>query len=47
MNRRNFLKQASGYTLAAIGMMTGVGQAFAGTRLVGESATNASSNNRV
>ena len=47
MDRRNFLKQASGYTLAAIGMMTGIGQAFAGTSSVGESAADASSNNRV
>ena len=47
MERRNFLKQASGYTLAAIGMMTGMGQVFAGTRPRGESAADASSNNRV
>ena len=45
MDRRNFLKQASGYTLAAIGMMTGIGQVFAGTSPVGESAADASPNN--
>lgn len=29
MDRRNFLKQASGYALAAAGTMTGIGQVFA------------------
>lgn len=47
MDRRKFLKQASGYTLAAIGMMTGMGQVFAGTKPMGESAADASPNNRV
>ncbi len=31
MDRRNFLKQASGYALAAAGTMTGIGQVFATT----------------
>ena len=29
MDRRNFLKQASGYALAAAGTMTGIGHVFA------------------
>ena len=29
MDRRNFLKQASGFALAAAGTMTGIGQVFA------------------
>ena len=31
MNRRNFLKRASGYALAAAGTLTGIGQVLAGT----------------
>ena len=40
MNRRNFLKQASGYALAAAGTMTGIGQVFAETIPARENRTN-------
>ncbi|WP_366515821.1 twin-arginine translocation signal domain-containing protein [uncultured Bacteroides sp.] len=40
MNRRNFLKRASGYVLAAAGTMTGMGQVFAGTMPAKENRTN-------
>lgn len=46
MNRRDFLKQASGYALAAVGTMTGIGQAIAGSMPVKESKTNAFSDNQ-
>jgi hypothetical protein len=46
MNRRDFLKQASGYVLAAVGTMTGIGQAIAGSMPVKESKTNAFSDNQ-
>lgn len=39
MNRRDFLKQASGYALAAVGTMTGIGPVFAGSMPVKESKT--------
>ncbi len=45
MNRRNFLKQASGYALAAIGTMTGIGQVFAGSMPVKKGKTNELSEN--
>ena len=43
MDRRNFLKQASGYALAAAGTMTGFGQVFASTMPARGNKTNASS----
>ena len=43
MDRRNFLKQASGYALAAAGTMTGIGQVFASTMPARGNKTNASS----
>ena len=42
MDRRNFIKQASGYALAAAGTMTGIGQVFAGTIPARENKTNGS-----
>ena len=45
MDRRNFLKQASGYALAAAGTMTGIGQVFAGTMPTSENRTNEFSDN--
>ena len=45
MDRRNFLKQASGYALAAAGTMTGIGQVFASTMSVKEDRTNRHSDN--
>lgn len=46
MNRRNFIKQASGYALAAAGTMTGIGQVFAGTVPAKENKDNASYDNQ-
>ena len=46
MDRRNFLKQASGYALAAAGTMTGIGQVFAGTMPARESMSNDSYDTR-
>ena len=43
MDRRNFIKQASGYALAAAGTMTGIGQVFASTMPARGNKTNASS----
>lgn len=40
MDRRNFLKQASGYALAAAGTMAGVGQVFASTMPARENNAN-------
>ena len=45
MDRRNFLKQASGYALAAAGTMTGIGQVFASTMPAKEDRTNGYSDN--
>ena len=45
MDRRNFLKYASGYALAAAGTMTGIGQVFAGTMPAKEDRTNGYSDN--
>ena len=45
MDRRNFLKQASGYALAAAGTMTGIGQVFASTISAKEDRTNGHSDN--
>ena len=45
MDRRNFLKQASGYVLAAAGTMTGIGQVFASTMPAKEDRTNWHSDN--
>lgn len=45
MDRRNFLKQASGYALAAAGTMAGVGQAFASTMPARENNANVLSDN--
>ena len=46
MNRRNFIKQASGYALAAAGTMTGIGQVFAGAMPARKSETNESNDNQ-
>ena len=45
MDRRNFLKQASGYALAAAGTMTGIGQVFASAMPAKEDRTNGYSDN--
>ena len=45
MDRRNFIKQASGYALAAAGTMTGIGQVFASTMPAKEDRTNGHSDN--
>ena len=45
MDRRNFLKQASGYALAAAGTMTGIGQVFASVMPAKEDRTNGYSDN--
>ena len=45
MDRRDFLRQASGYALAAAGAMAGIGQVFAGTMPTKENRTNESSDN--
>ena len=45
MDRRNFLKQASGYALAAAGTMTGIGQVFASAMPAKEDRANGYSDN--
>ena len=45
MDRRNFLKQASGYALAAAGTMTGIGQVFASAMPAKEDRTEGYSDN--
>ena len=40
MNRRNFLKRASGCALVAVGAMTGMGRIFAGPMSVKEGKTD-------
>ena len=45
MDRRNFLKQASGYALVAAGTMAGVGQVFASTMPARENNANVFSDN--
>ena len=40
MDRRNFLKQASGYTLATIGAITGIGKVFSESTAYKEFKTN-------
>ena len=40
MDRRNFLKQATGYALAVAGTMTGIGQVFASTMPAKENKSN-------
>ena len=45
MDRRNFLKQASGYALVAAGAMAGVGQVFASTMPARENNANVFSDN--
>ena len=46
MDRRNFLKQASGYALVAVGTVTGIGQVFAGTMPAREVKANESYDNQ-
>ena len=45
MNRRNFLKRASGCALVAVGAMTGMGRIFAGPMSVKEGKTDKLSDN--
>lgn len=40
MDRRNFLKQASSYTLATIGAITGIGKVFSESTPYKELKTN-------
>ena len=45
MNRRNFLRQATGYALAAAGTMTGIGQVLASTMPANKKKTDEPSGN--
>lgn len=47
MDRRNFLKQASGYALAAVGTMSGIGQVFAGSMSVVDGNINGFAGNAI
>ena len=46
MDRRNFIKQATGYALAVAGTMTGIGQVFASTMSAKGNKTNEASGNQ-
>ena len=46
MNRRSFLKRVSGYALATAGVMTGIGDVFAGTMPAKENQSNGFSGNQ-